>query len=54
MRRQRFEGPTLLVAAMRCYVASKLGAEIEVPDSWRDPWARPASGIQFASDDSTE
>lgn len=25
------EGPTPLIAAMRCYVASKLGAEIEVP-----------------------
>ena len=26
------EGPTALVAAMRCYVASKLGDEVEVPD----------------------
>lgn len=25
-------GPTPLVAAMRCYVASKMGNEIEVPD----------------------
>jgi len=25
-------GPTVLVAAMRCYVASKLGEEVEVPD----------------------
>lgn len=25
------EGPTPLIAAMRCYVASKLGADIEVP-----------------------
>ena len=25
-------GPTLLIAAMRCYVASELGDEIEVPD----------------------
>lgn len=25
-------GPTHLIAAMRCYVASKLGDEIEVPD----------------------
>lgn len=25
-------GPTPLIAAMRCYVASKLGAEFEVPD----------------------
>jgi hypothetical protein len=28
----RKEGPTPLIAAMRCYVASKLGAEVEVPD----------------------
>jgi hypothetical protein len=26
-------GPTLLTAAMRCYVASKLGNEVEVPDN---------------------
>lgn len=26
------KGDTVLVAAMRCYVASKLGAEVEVPD----------------------
>ena len=26
------EGPTPLIAAMRCYVASKLGEEVEVPD----------------------
>jgi len=26
------EGPTSLVAAMRCYVASKLGDEIEIPE----------------------
>ena len=25
-------GPTPLIAAMRCYVASKLGEEVEVPD----------------------
>lgn len=25
-------GPTSLTAAMRCYVASKLGEEVEVPD----------------------
>lgn len=28
---QVFEGPTLLVAAMRCYVASKLGDEVDIP-----------------------
>jgi hypothetical protein len=27
-----YQGPTPLVAAMRCYVASKLGDEVEVPD----------------------
>ncbi len=26
------EGPTPLIAAMRCYVASKLGDEIEIPE----------------------
>ena len=26
-----YNGPTLLIAAMRCYVASKLGDEVEVP-----------------------
>lgn len=26
------DGPTPLTAAMRCYVASKLGDEVEVPD----------------------
>ena len=26
------EGPTSLIAAMRCYVASKFGDEMEVPD----------------------
>lgn len=25
-------GPTPLIAAMRCYVASRLGAEVDVPD----------------------
>jgi hypothetical protein len=27
-----YEGDTPLIAAMRCYVASKLGDEVEVPD----------------------
>jgi len=26
------DGPTPLIAAMRCFVASKLGDEIEIPD----------------------
>ena len=29
----KMHGPTPLVAAMRCYVASKLGDEIEVPEA---------------------
>ena len=27
-----YDGPTPLIAAMRCYVASKLGKECDVPD----------------------
>jgi hypothetical protein len=27
-----YSGPTPLLAAMRCYVASKLGDEVEIPD----------------------
>jgi len=27
-----FYGPTKLIAAMRCYVASKLGDEVEIPE----------------------
>lgn len=27
-----FYGPTPLIAAMRCYVASKLGNEVEIPE----------------------
>ena len=30
--RESCTGPTPLIAAMRCYVASKLGDEVEVPD----------------------
>lgn len=33
---QDFSGSTPLVAAMRCYVASKLGDEVEVPDELLD------------------
>jgi hypothetical protein len=29
-------GPTPLMAAMRCYVASKLGDEVEVPDELKE------------------
>ena len=31
-RNPRASGPTLLIAAMRCYVASKLGEEVEIPE----------------------
>ena len=27
-----YSGPTPLIAAMRCYVASKLGDEVEIPE----------------------
>jgi len=30
----KFFGPTPLIAAMRCYVASKLGDEVEVPEEF--------------------
>ena len=33
--RHYWSGPTPLIAAMRCYVASKLGDEPEVPDELR-------------------
>lgn len=29
---REFNGPTPLIAAMRCYVASKLGDEVDVPE----------------------
>lgn len=29
---KEFNGPTPLIAAMRCYVASKLGNKVEVPE----------------------
>ena len=31
-KRHNGDGPTPLIAAMRCYVASKLGDTVEVPD----------------------
>lgn len=31
--KHRKSGPTPLIAAMRCFVANKLGDEVEVPDS---------------------
>jgi hypothetical protein len=35
-RNQIGTGPTPLIAAMRCYVASKLGDEIELPEELRE------------------
>jgi hypothetical protein len=32
-----YKGPTLLIAAMRCYVASKLGDEVDIPTELTDP-----------------
>ncbi len=40
------DGHTPLVAAMRCYVASKLGREIEVPNELMEPKSR-ATGPGF-------
>lgn len=31
----RMDGPTPLVAGMRCFVASRLGDEVEIPDELR-------------------
>ena len=31
MTEKEYQGPTPLIAAMRCYVASKLGDEIDLP-----------------------
>lgn len=36
-RQARFRGETQLVAAMRCFVASKLGNEVDVPDELLTP-----------------
>lgn len=30
--RRYYSGPTPLIAAMRCYVASNLGEEVEIPE----------------------
>ena len=32
MMEKEYQGPTPLIAAMRCYVASKLGDDIELPE----------------------
>lgn len=33
IRTLQYDGPTPLIAAMRCYVASKLGDEVEIPEN---------------------
>ena len=39
------DGPTPLIAAMRCYVASKLGEEVEVPEElFHYAWCAPCEG----------
>lgn len=35
-------GPTPLIASMRCYVASKLGNSVDVPDELSDPETKEA------------
>ena len=35
-RTLQYDGPTPLIAAMRCFVASKLGAEVDVPDELKE------------------
>jgi hypothetical protein len=39
MADQEVYGPTALIAAMRCYVASKLGDEVDVPEELCQPTA---------------
>lgn len=41
------EGPTPLVAALRCYVVSKLGPRVDVPDTLVLRRAKPRSGLSF-------
>jgi hypothetical protein len=36
MGRREITGPTPLVAAMRCYVMSQLGNEVDIPDELTD------------------
>lgn len=38
-------GPTPLIAAMRCYVASKLGDEVDVPDELIEMFIVPLRGV---------
>ena len=40
------QGPTPLIAAMRCYVASKLGDEVEIPEALTQPEQYTTYGMQ--------
>lgn len=42
------EGPTALVAAMRCYVANKLGDEVDVPPGLKNEMPEVTSGAPMA------
>lgn len=42
-------GPTPLIAAMRCYVVSKLGAEVEVPDELAEIYTVEFNGDCYQS-----
>ena len=37
MTEKEYQGPTPLIAAMRCYVASKLGDDVDVPEELIKP-----------------
>ena len=38
-------GPTPLIAAMRCYVASKLGNEVDIPEELKEIELSPTSSV---------
>lgn len=42
-------GKTLLIAAMRCYVASKLGDKVDVPDELLEEATHPAPDEEHSS-----
>lgn len=45
-------GPTPLIAAMRCYVASKLGDEVDVPDEFIQDYEDPSDYVRMGWVDS--
>lgn len=47
-----YKGPTLLIAAMRCYVASKLGNEVDVPDEFIQDYEDPSDYVRMGWVDS--